>query len=422
MSELFSNVETTDQWAELARSAEPPPAIRIDEENRSLSREQALAAGNQLLADGKVAMILAAGGQGTRLGFDQPKGMFPVGPISNRTLFQILMEQVLARSQYFGKPIGLYIMTSPATHAATIRFLKDNKNFGMPPEDCMVFCQGTMPAVDAETGKLLLAEPGRLFLSPDGHGGLVAALEKNNCLEQMTDRGFETIFYGQIDNPLMQVCDPLTIGYHKLMSSEMTTQVVPKLEPLQRVGNVVSIDGRIQIIEYSDLPDDVAQLQNEAGKLKLWAGNIAVHVFEFSFLEKALHRVGGLPFHKARKVVPYVNDVGDLVEPKEKNAIKFERFIFDLLPLAQNSIAVEVDPRDGFAAVKNAPPATTETAETTKAAMIDLHTRWLRAAGVEVADGTPVEISPFFAFDQNRVREKANSISKINEPTYLTNP
>ncbi len=416
---LFANESSDCDWSELASRAEPPAAIALGQGHEKFSRDEAIDCGEQLLRDGKVGMILVAGGQGSRLGFDKPKGMYPIGPISNNSLFQVIFEKVLGYSRYYGKTIPLFVMSSPATDQDTVDFLTLHHNFGIPADDCQVFCQGTMPAVDRQTGNLLLAAKDRLFTSPDGHGGMVAALQKHGCLQTMQDRGIETIFYGQIDNPLMQVCDPLTIGYHKLLASEMTSQVVRKSEPLQRVGNLVSIDGRVQIIEYSDLPPQYAEQTDEAGNLKLWAGSIAVHAFETSFLKRVVENDGSLPFHRAYKKVPFVDEAGNLVDPSEPNAVKFEKFIFDLLPFAANALAIEVDPADGFAAVKNAPPATTETAETTKAAMVDQHKRWLNEIGVTVDSGVPVEISPLFAIHEKQLAEKMERGGIISEPTYL---
>ena len=131
----------------------------------------------------------------------------------------------------------------------------------------------------------------------------------------------------------------------------MTSQVVRKNEPLQKVGNVVEVDGKVQIIEYSDLPEAAAQLTNADGNLKLWAGSIAVHVFDLAFLDQSSGQAETLPFHRARKKVPFVDDAGVAVAPEQPNATKFERFIFDLLPFAKNAIVCEVDANDGFCAV-----------------------------------------------------------------------
>ena len=416
---LFESQNCDDRWAELAAKADVPPAITLDNFSDPKSYERAYAAGAEALRSGKLGMILVAGGQGSRLGFHHPKGMFPIGPVSHRTLYQMHFEQVLARSKQFGATIPLYVMTSPPTHDETTRFLTDHDFFGISPSDVRIFCQGVMPAVD-ESGKLLLESRGNIFVSPDGHGGTLAALVKSGCLEDATSRGVEHLFYGQVDNPLIQICEPALVGHHLTSGSEMTSQVVRKNDPNQKVGNVVEVDGKVQIIEYSDLPRKYAEQLNEDGSLKLWAGSIAVHIFTVDFLKRSSELTESLPFHRAKKAAPFVDELGARIIPSQPNAIKFERFIFDLLPSAKNAIVCEVAPEDGFCAVKNAPPATSETADHVKAAISALHTRWLEGVGVTVEPGTPIEINPLFAADQTELVNKVESGTTINEPTYLT--
>ena len=144
--------------------------------------------------------------------------------------------------------IPLYVMTSPATHEETISYMRANENFGLAQDDLKIFCQGTMPAVDAQTGQLLLAEKDQLALSPDGHGGMLQALSVSGCLSDIHQRGVRQLFYCQIDNPLVQMCDPAFLGYHLLSNSELSTQVVAKRTTRDKVGNVVSIDGELRII------------------------------------------------------------------------------------------------------------------------------------------------------------------------------
>jgi len=389
-----------------ARRAEPPPAIRLDEQRAGHAAVEARQRGEEALRAGKIAAVLVAGGQGTRLGFEHPKGLFPIGPISQASLFQILLEKVLAARRRYGADIPLYVMTSPATHDETVAALERHERFGLPKKDLTIFCQGTMPAVDEGTGNLLLEEKGRLFLSPDGHGGMLRAMARSGALAEMRNRGLEQLFYSQIDNPLTCVCDPLFIGYHLAAGAEVSTQVVAKHQPLDRVGNVVSVDSCVQIIEYSDLPDDVAALRAADGSLKLWAGNIAVHVFDVAFLDRMSQGGGQLPFHFARKKVPYVDNAGRAVDPPAPNAIKFEQFIFDLLPAARRSLIVEVDEQAVFAPVKNGSGAEKDTPETVRAQMVSLHRQWLESAEAKVDKGVLVEISPLFALDAAEVAAK----------------
>lgn len=404
-------------WGDLAGKASPPDAFRVDRQNR-ISKEDALAAGEKMLAEGKVAMILVAGGQGTRLGFDKPKGLFPIGPVSGRTLFEVFIDQIKALQKHYGVSIPVYVMTSPATHAETVAHFEENNSFGMSPDELTIFCQGTMPAVDQDSGRLLRSSETEFALSPNGHGGMLDALIQSGCLDSATKQGVEYFFYGQIDNPLAQVCDRALLGYHQLAESEMTTQVVTKAHPLEKVGNVVEIDGKVQIIEYSDLPEEYALKTDEDGNPRLWAGNIAVHVFSADFLKRAGNNDSSLPFHLANKQVPYVDEAGEIQSPEKPNAIKFEKFIFDLLPLAKNAIAVEVAKSEGFAPVKNADGAEADTPSLARQAISDLHKSWLRSNGVAVDDDVLVEIHPSFALYPQQLAD-CDLPATVTESTYF---
>jgi UDP-N-acetylglucosamine/UDP-N-acetylgalactosamine diphosphorylase len=419
VAELMSRHQPAADFAALAAKAETPPAFRLGANDNEFTAADAREAGAAALARGEVGAILVAGGQGTRLGFPHPKGIFPIGPVSGAPLFQILFEKLLAIGRRHKTRVPLYLMTSPATHDETVAYLAEKDRFGLMADDVQFFCQAQMPAVEIGTGRLLLKDKARLALSPDGHGGMLAALAKNGCLADTSRRGLRHLFYFQVDNPLTTVCDPEFIGYHVLARSEMTLQVVAKRYPLERVGNVVSVDGRLQIIEYSDLPEPVAILKNLDGSLRFWAGSIAVHLFDLSFLERMQHDAGGLPFHIARKKVAHIDMAGNRVEPQSPNAIKFERFIFDLLPRAVRASIVEIDPAIGFAPVKNAPGEEQDTAATAQAAMVALHTGWLREAGAVAAAGTPVEISPLFAIEPAELAGKIAPGLPVTQPTYF---
>jgi UDP-N-acetylglucosamine/UDP-N-acetylgalactosamine diphosphorylase len=248
---------------------------------------------------------------------------------------------------------------------------------------------------------------------------MLAALERTGGLTDIERRGIEHLFYFQVDNPLVQVCDPVFLGYHILSRSEMTTLAIAKREPRERVGNVVQIDGRTQVIEYSDFPDDVAAQRNADGSLRFWAGSIAIHVFGAEFLRRASRDQTSLPFHVARKKVSYVDQRGERATPTQPNALKFERFIFDLMPLAQRPLVVEGDPARVFAPVKNPSGDPCDSADTCRAAMIHLHRQWLESAGAKIAEDVPVEISPLFALDSEDVRAKIKPGGAIDKPTYL---
>jgi UDP-N-acetylglucosamine/UDP-N-acetylgalactosamine diphosphorylase len=419
---LVAQTGSDDHVRQLADRAQEPPALRLGDRHPRFTPDDARRRGEEALRAGEIGALVVAGGQGTRLGFDHPKGMYPIGPLSGASLFQILIEKVAATSRRYGAEVPLCVMTSRATHDETTAYFADNDRFGLPESSLRIFRQGTMPAVDADTGRVLLETPWHIALSPDGHGGMLAGLARSGLLDELRSRGIRQLFYFQVDNPLVDVCGPEFIGYHLLAGSEMTTQVVAKHDPLERVGNVVSVDGRLHVIEYSDLPEEVARRRNLDGSLQIWAGSIAVHVIDINFLARVAHHAGGLPFHRALKKVPYIDAAGRPVKPAAPNAVKFERFIFDLLPMAQGAIVVEVDPATAFAPLKNAPGAEKDTPEAVRRQIIAVHRDWLARAGANVAAGIAVEISPLFALDASEVATKITPGVAINGPTYFHEP
>ena len=382
----------------------------------------ARAKGQELLRGGKVAAFLVAGGQGTRLGYDGPKGEFPVTPIRRKPLFQVFAEQLCAYGRDFGKPVPWYIMTSDANDAQTRAFFKQHEFFGLVPGDVFIFQQGMMPAFGAE-GRLLLGEKSSLALSPDGHGGSLRALHRSGALADMRKRGVEHLSYFQVDNPLVHCVDPLFLGLHDLTGSEMSSKTIPKAGPLEKVGNFVEADGVVQVIEYSDLPDELARQTNPDGSLRFNEGSIAIHALRVSFVERL--NAGGnlnLPWHRADKKVPFVDESGNLVKPDKPNAVKLEQFVFDAIPLAKNAIVYTTERAEEFSPVKNAEgvdsPATCRRDQIRRAA------RWLKSAGVEVpaTDGEPdatLEISPLYATSAEQLRTRNVPIRRVEPGATL---
>jgi UDP-N-acetylglucosamine/UDP-N-acetylgalactosamine diphosphorylase len=416
---LVAGRDVETDFAALAARAAPPPAVKADGTGAAWSVAEAKRHGEDALRAGEVAAVLVAGGQGTRLGFDQPKGMFKIGPVSGRTLFQFFADRLIAVGAKFGTTIPWYIMTSEATDAETRDYFEHNNYLGLPPADVRIFKQGTMPAVDAQSGKILLAEKDSLALSPDGHGGTVAALDRNGCLDDAEARGIKHLAYFQVDNPLVALCDPMLIGHHVMAGSEMTTQVVRKRFPMEKVGNVVDIDGKVQIIEYSDLPEEAATAVDDQGEIRLWAGNIAVHVIDLGFLRRMSQTADALPFHRAHKKVACIDSAGHRNEPAEPNAIKFERFIFDLLPAAENAFVVEALTSESFAPVKNANGSPTDTPELAQQAIVHLHRKWLENAGAQIDSGVQVEINPRFSLSWKDLAEKIPPNLQISSDQYF---
>lgn len=422
VARLARTTEQLEDAAQLIERAAPPPAVRLDKDKNSHFRRQAREVGRGALRAGEVGVVLVAGGQGTRLGFDHPKGLYSIGLLSGASLLQILLEKLIAVGRRYHVRIPLFLMTSAATHAETIEYLDHTSRFGVAADDLFVFSQGSMPAVDDRTGKILLAAKGRVALSPDGHGGMLAALQSSGGFAELEGRGIRHLFYLQIDNPLVSMCGEEFLGHHILNNSEATTLAVAKHEPKDKVGNLVLVDGQLRIIEYTEfnaLDPTLIGRRDSLGRLVFWAGNTAVHAFNVGFLERMAADNQQLPFHLAHKRVPYVDASGTVVNTAVNNALKFERFIFDLLPAARQAIVVECDEATEFAPVKNAPGSGRDSPESVQAQMIALHRLWLASAGAVVAPDVPVEISPLFALDEEELAGKIPAGTSINEATYF---
>lgn len=379
--------------------------------------------GEQAFRASEVAFLVVAGGQGTRLGFDHPKGMFPIGPISKKTLFQIHCEKVLALRRRFDAKLPLLVMTSPATDAETRDYLAKQAYFGLPREDVWFFCQETMPALDLATGRLLLEAPGRLCLSPNGHGGTITGLAEQRLLNRLEECGIHTISYFQVDNPLTNLADYVFIGRHLNGMAEVSSKVIAKTGPMEKVGNFLLVDGRCAMIEYSDLPDAWAREVDDNGQLRFWAGNPAIHLFDVAFLRKIARDADRLPWHIAKKKVPYLDDAGKLVTPTKENALKFERFIFDSLPQAERWTIHPTRREEEFAPVKNAEG--TDSPATSQKMISNLAAHWLREIGVQVpidAHGTTdlaLEVSPLVALEPEDLREHMHGAHKVIRDRYF---
>jgi UDP-N-acetylglucosamine/UDP-N-acetylgalactosamine diphosphorylase len=399
-----------------SRVTAPSRSIRWPESTSERhSWSEAAEEGRDFLQSGRIAVVVVAGGMATRLGTSQPKGMFPIGPISGRSLFHLLSEQVLALSQRYQIEIPYLIMTSEATHAATEQWFEQQHWFGLDPKNVFLFQQGTAPAFDSTTGKLLMSSESSLALNPDGHGGLPFAMSRAGLFKELQNRGIETLFYHQVDNPLVHVCDPAFIGLHLRHAAEVSVKFVSKQTPDERVGLLVEIDGRTHMIEYSDLPESLGALQDRDGKLQLRAGNTGIHLFQRTFLERIASQPASLPWHTVHKKVAYVDAEGTLVHPESENALKYERFIFDSFSIAKSVLAVETPRETEFAPLKNAEGECS--ADEVKRAIIAATISRLRSAGVTVTDGTAVEIANIAPDDA--LTFEAGCPRQIDQPTLF---
>lgn len=361
--------------------------------------------GEEALRAGRVAAFVVAGGQGTRLGYDGPKGTYPVTPVLKKSLFQVFAEKLRAAGVRYGKPLHWFIMTSHINHAATEAFFKDNKFFGLSEGQVHFFRQGRMPAVGFD-GKILLEEKHRIAMSPDGHGGSLRALHRSGAVDLMQREGIDILSYFQVDNPLVRFIDPAFVGWHLKTRSEMSSKMLPKAYPGEKVGHFCTQRGNTVVIEYSDLPKAMQEeIDPATGKLRFVAGSIAIHLLDRGFILRMATGADALPFHRADKKIPCLDASGAVVKPDKANGVKFEMFVFDALPFAKNPVIIETDRADDFSPVKNAEGL--DSPKTCAEDQIRQFVRWTNANGAAVpADATGLppfafEVSPIFGYDED---------------------
>ena len=362
---------------------------------KGAARAKAVAAGEKELAAGRVGVILVAGGQGSRLGYDGPKGAYSIGPITGASLFYFHARKIVALRRRYGARVPFYVMTSEVNHEATVAHFRENGFFGLDEKDVMFFRQGVWPGM-TEDGKIILDAPGHVFMSPDGHGGLVTALKVNGCFADMRRRGVKTLFFFQVDNPLVEVCDPAFIGLHTLEKAEYSLKLCAKRDPHEGLGMVVKRAGHFDMVEYTEMTEEMNTRRTKTGDLYFKFGSPAIHVFDRAFLEREAAK--DMPLHLAHKKIPFVDASGKVVKPTEPNGWKFEKFIFDALPDAKRVACQAFDRADEFSPVKNA-----EGKDSPATCKADLQAKWRRqlaSAGIRLADEVPVEIDPACMLDE----------------------
>lgn len=368
------------------------------------------------IARGQVGVLLMAGGQGTRLGSSAPKGCYDIGLPSHKSLFQYQAERI-ARLQEVaeleeGKPAGSviipwYIMTSGPTRPETEKFFKTNEFFGLKPENVIFFEQGTLPCLTME-GKILLEAPSRIAVAPDGNGGLYAATRsplspsdpKTTVLSDLAKRNILYIHAYCVDNCLVRVADPVFLGYSISKQADCTAKVVPKTNPTESVGVVARRGSKFSVVEYSEITKEEAERRDpETGELALRAGNIANHFYTTDFLNRVEAFEDELAFHIARKKIPHTNlESGELVKPSKPNGMKLELFVFDVFPFTEHFSVLEVERREDFSPLKNAPGTGSDDPETSRHDLLAQHKRFLENAGAKVAEGVEIEISPLASY------------------------
>ena len=383
--------------------------------------------GEAALCSGRVAAFTVAGGQGTRLGYDRPKGTYPISPVNNKTLFQLFAEKIRAARCRYDCEIPWYLMTSHVNHEATVSFFRENNHFGLGEDSVRFFRQGRMPAVDFE-GKILMESKRSIAMSPDGHGGALRALERNGILDEMEAKGLDLISYFQVDNPHVQVIDPYFLGFHVLSGSSMSSKMLPKAYEKEKLGHFCVLGDRLEIVEYSDMPDELTAQRDEKGQLRFIAGSVAIHIVSVDFIRKLTGKNSSiaLPFHKALKKIACLGSNGEKVVPNEPNGLKFELFVFDALPVAGKPMIIETTRLGDFSPVKNAEGV--DSAVTCRADQQRLFAQWLTDVGVSVekdSEGVPlrkIEVSPLFGYDLETFREsweKRGLDTDFSQDTYI---
>ncbi|MBN2011153.1 UDPGP type 1 family protein [candidate division KSB1 bacterium] len=378
--------------------------------------------GEKMLRDGKVAALLVAGGQGSRLGFVGPKGKYKTGPVSDKTLFELHADKLKALEKRYGQPILWMIMTSESNHDETVDYFETHNYLGLSKEHVFFFKQGMIPALN-EDGKILMDAIDHVFTNPNGHGGTLFALRDSGLLDLLKKRGIEEIFYFQVDNVLIRICDPYFIGYHVQAHAEMSAKIVRKRDPFEKVGIIGMLNGKVAVIEYSDMPEDVLMEKNPDGSLTYDAGSVAIHMFQRKFLERLTSSDLGLPYHVAHKKIPHVDSNGKRIEPTSPNGYKLEMFVFDAFPLSNGTIIMEVERSDEFSPIKN--KSGEDSLAPAQQDLMNYHARMLQQAGIHVpfdSEGNvagTVEISPLFAMDADELRQKLPPGFNFKSPLYL---
>ncbi len=308
--------------------------------------------GEKAIRSGKLAAVTMAGGQGTRLGHKGPKGTFDIGLDSHKSLFELLSDSLKEQGKKYGVVIPWFIMTSKENNDATVEFFAKNRFFGYEKnKNIFFFEQGELPMVDTE-GKILIGEDGLIKEAADGHGGIYEALVKNGMTKKMRELGVEWLFIGGVDNCLVKMVDPLLMGIAIQKHVSAAGKSVVKANPQEKVGVFCRKNGRPSVVEYTEIPEDMAQATDERGELIYGESHILCNLFNID----AVERMGSkpLPYHTAFKKATYIDKNGNTVVPDGPNAYKFEAFLFDAFGELDDMAILRVKREEEFAPVKNA--------------------------------------------------------------------
>lgn len=387
----------------------PPSAVQRANDVDSDARRM----GEEALRENKVAILLVAGGQGTRLGFTGPKGLYPITPVKQKPFFQLFSESVLAISQIYNCSPPFLIMTSSDTHDETVRFFEQKGFFGLKGP-VFFLKQCSLPVVTPE-GELVLTDEAHIATSPDGHGGALKALKEYGLFEYLLGRGFEYLFYFQVDNPLVRIADPIFLGHHILQEAQVSTKVVRRRHMNEKVGLYVRTEKGDLIVEYTEKDERFSTLDANGNPL-FWAGNTAIHVFSLSFLKEIVDSGVELPLHLVERSMEVFDENGGKTT---RRVIKFERFIFDVIPFAERTCVVEIAREEEFSPVKNA--SGEDSPEEARRAMVSFYKRRLKEVGVDIEEQVTVEIEPFLLLDPEALKRCLEHV-RIGRSLYIARP
>ena len=308
--------------------------------------------GEKAIKAGKLAAVTMAGGQGTRLGHNGPKGTFDIGLESHKSLFEILSDSLKEQGKKYGVTIPWFIMTSEENNNDTIEFFAKHRYFGYEKDkNIFFFKQGELPMVDTE-GKILIGENGLIKQAADGHGGIYEALVKNGMTNKMRELGVEWIFIGGVDNCLVKMVDPILMGIAIQKQVTAAGKSVVKANPEEKVGVFCKKNGRPSVVEYSEIPEKMARAKDERGELIYGESHILCNLFNIDAVERMGNKP--LPYHSEFKKATYINKDGKKVVPDGPNAYKFEAFLFDAFGELDDMAILRVKREEEFAPVKNA--------------------------------------------------------------------
>ena len=346
---VLDNLKEENNFTASRGKFAPLGAVTINDIEKN--HEKYSEAGIKAIREGKVAAVLLAGGQGTRLGFDKPKGMFNVGINKELYIFQCLINNLMDVVKEAGEWVPLYIMTSEKNNDDTISFLEEKNYFGYNKEYVRFFVQDMAPSVDYN-GRIYMESKSRISISPNGNGGWFSSLVRAGLLSEIKEKGIEWINVFAVDNVLQRIADPLYVGAVICSGLQSGGKVVSKASPDERVGVLCLEDGVPSIVEYYEMTDEMRTLLDENGELAYKYGVILNYLFSVDKLEMILNNK--FPIHVVEKKIPYMDENGKLIKPDKPNGHKFETLVLDMVHMQDSCLAYEVDRRKEFAPVKNA--------------------------------------------------------------------